>query len=87
VVANELNCRASNIDIIFHSCKLTFDDQKIELKGRLAHELFATLAEVGVEAEGAAGSIFRSISNLKCTITAEEVAENSGGGAVCEYDQ
>jgi hypothetical protein len=46
----------------------------------------ATLAEIGVEPDGAAGSTFESVSNLKCTIDPNEVKQKAGGGgAECQY--
>jgi hypothetical protein len=35
--------------------------------------------------DGAAGSIFEALSNLKCTIDPNEVKQKSGGGAECQY--
>jgi hypothetical protein len=85
VVAQKLTCRASNVDIKSHSCDLTFGSQSAALTGRRAHELFATLAEVRVPPDGAAGSIFEAVSSFKCTIDPNEVKQNSGGGAECQY--
>ena len=85
VTARRLNCRASNIDIKAHSCDLTFGKHEVSLTGRSAHELFATLAEIGIAPDGAAGSIIRAVSNLECTIDPNEVTKNSGGGAHCQY--
>jgi len=86
VAAEKLSCRTSNVDITSHSCEMKFGSHTIVLHGRRAHELFATIAEIGVPAEGAAGSIFEAVSNLNCTINPREVKENSGGGAHCQYD-
>jgi hypothetical protein len=85
IYADKVTCRASNIEITAHSCDLTFGSHNVALAGRRAHELFATLAEVGVPPDGAAGSIFEAVSNLKCTIESHEVKQNSGGGAECHY--
>jgi hypothetical protein len=86
VVAEELICRASDVDIKSHSCELKFENHNVVMRGRRAHELFATVAEVGVHPEGAAGAILEAISNLNCTIDPDEVKQNSGGGAHCQYD-
>ena len=67
------------------SCDLTFGGQVVNLKGRSAHELFATLAEIGIQPDGAARSIFEALSNLKCTVDPNEVKQKSGGGAECQY--
>jgi hypothetical protein len=86
VQADAVVCRASNVDITFHSCDLVFGEKKGALKGRAAHELFATLAEAGVPSEGAAGSKYKSLSQLRCTIDPNEVKQKGGGGADCTFD-
>jgi hypothetical protein len=43
------------------------------------------LSEIGVPADGAAGSTFEAVSNLKCTIDPNQVKQKSGGGAHCDY--
>jgi hypothetical protein len=58
VQADAIICRASNVDITSRSCNLTFGNTAIAIKGRKAHELFATLAEIGLPSEGAAGTIY-----------------------------
>ncbi len=86
VAAGAVTCRASNVDITQHSCDLTFGAKKVATQGRKAHELYATLAAVGVPQESAAGSIFVAVSNLDCTIDPGEVKQKAGGGAHCTYD-
>jgi hypothetical protein len=85
VAAGAVTCRASDVDITQHSCDLTFGAKKVATHGRKAHELYATLAEVGVPPDGAAGSIFEAVSNLDCTIDPGEVKQKAGGGAHCTY--
>ena len=84
VEAQSVVCRASNIDLTSHSCDLTFGIRMINLRGRNAHELFATLNEAGVPSEGASGSIFESLSHLVCTIDPKQL--QAGGGADCKFD-
>lgn len=86
VKADAIDCRASNVNITERTCDLTFGDKKITLRGRKAHELYATLAENGVPGEGAAGSIHESITSLDCQIDADEVADKAGGGARCAFN-
>jgi hypothetical protein len=86
IKADSIVCRASNIDITQRSCQLTFGAKKVMLNGRKAHEMFATIAEVGVPADGAAGTIFESLSHLVCTIDPNEVKQKAGGGATCNFD-
>lgn len=78
-------CRASDVDITLHSCTLTFGKKTAALKGREAHELFATVAEAGVPSEGAAGSIYEGLSQLVCTIDPNAVKQRGGGGADCTF--
>ena len=86
IKADSIVCRASNIDITQRSCELTFGAKKVALSGRKAHEMYATIAEVGVPADGAAGTIFESLSHLVCTIDPNEVKQKAGGGATCNFD-
>ncbi len=86
VKADAIDCRAGNVDITSRGCELTFGAKKIELSGRKAHELYATLIENGVVAEGAAGSSHASITALDCIVDADEVAEKAGGGARCAFN-
>jgi hypothetical protein len=48
VRADRIVCRVSNVDISARSCELTFGAEKVVRAGRNAHELFATLVELGV---------------------------------------
>ena len=86
VRADAVSCRSSNVDITSRSCELTFGPKRVSLNGRQAHELFATLAEVGVPPDGTAGSIYESISHLICAIDPNEVKQRAGGGAACSFD-
>ncbi len=47
IEADAIVCRASNVDITARSCRLTFGAARADLTGRKAHELYATIAEVG----------------------------------------
>ena len=85
VKADAIDCRAGNVDITSRACELSFGAKKIELSGRKANELYATLIENGVVAEGAAGSSHASITALDCIVDADEVAEKAGGGARCAF--
>lgn len=85
VKVDKLTCKASNVDITLHSCQLVFESRTATLTGRRAHEVSATLAEIGVPSDGAAGSSFEAVSNLACTVDPNEVKQMSGGGAHCNY--
>lgn len=85
VRADSVVCRASDVDITLHSCTLKFGSRTSTLKGREAHELFATLKEADVPSEGAAGSIYESLSQLVCTIDPNVVKQRGGGDADCTF--
>jgi hypothetical protein len=85
ISADKVTCRMSNVDFTAHSCDLIFGKKTVMLMGRRAHELYSTLAEIGVPADGAAGSTFEAVANLKCAITPSEVKQKAGGGAHCNY--
>jgi hypothetical protein len=86
VKADNVHCRSSDVAVGIYSCDLIFDSTPSSLHAnRRSHELYATLAEVGVAASGAAGSIHEEISNVICTIYPNVVVDNSGGGASCTF--
>lgn len=85
VNADSVVCRASNVDISAHSCQLKFGAVTRNLRGRRAHELYATIAEIGVFPDGAAGSVFEAVSHLACTIDPNVVKQRAGGGASCTF--
>ena len=85
VRADAVTCRASNVDIAAHACDLSFGGKIVAIKGRAAHELFATIAEAGVPPEGAAGSVYEGLVQLRCTIDPGEILQKSGAGAACTY--
>ena len=86
VAADSIVCRQSNVDIAARSCELTFGEKKVLVKGRKAHELYATIGEVGVPPDGAAGTIYESLSHLACAIDSGEVKQKTGGGAECKFE-
>ena len=86
IKADAIVCRVSNVDITSRSCKLTFGAKSVDVTGREAHALFATIALVGVPPDGAAGSVFESLSKLVCTIDPGVIAQKAGGGADCTFD-
>jgi hypothetical protein len=55
------------------------------LRGREANEVNATLAAAGALAEGAAGSMIQSVTNLTCTLDPNVIKDNAGGGADCSF--
>jgi hypothetical protein len=85
VSADKVVCKSSNVDITLHSCDLTFARRTITVTGRKAHEVYATIAEVGVPPDGAAGSIFEALSQLTCSIDPNVIDQRAGGGATCNF--
>ncbi len=86
VRADSVVCRASDVDITHHDCNLAFGKRTVMVTGRKAHELYATVAEVGVPPDGTAGSIYESLSQLACTIDPHTIAQKAGGGADCTFN-
>lgn len=78
-------CKVSNVDITARACDLSFGRKKLTIKGRAAHELFATIAETGVPSDGAAGSIYESLSHMRCVIDPKQVFDRAGAGAECRF--
>jgi hypothetical protein len=86
VTADKIDCRASNVDILEHSCTLTFGGMPRTISGREAHELYATLIEAGVHPEGAAGTTHETLSGLMCTIDPNAIKQKDGSGADCKFE-
>jgi hypothetical protein len=86
VTADKIDCRASNVDILEHSCTLTFGSMPRTISGREAHELYATLIEAGVRSEGAAGTMHEALSGLMCTIDPDAIRQRDGSGADCKFE-
>jgi len=81
-------CRAGDVDLKAFRCALTFGTSTINLKGRQAAELFATLAEAGIPSDGAAGTIYESAKSISCNLNLTELGgpgTGDGGGAGCTY--
>jgi hypothetical protein len=85
VRADAVTCRAGNVDVTAHKCSLSFGGKVVALKGREAHELFATIMESGVPPDGAAGSVYESLAQLRCTIDPGAIRQKSGAGADCTF--
>jgi len=83
IAADAISCRSGNVDLAEHDCKLTFGKTVREIKGRVAHELYATLIENGIVPDGAAGSVYAALSHLVCEVKPGEVKDKAGGGASC----
>jgi hypothetical protein len=86
VTADKIVCRVSNVDITARSCELTFGKTVRTINGRAANEVFATAAMAGIASDGAAGSIFESLSKLSCTLDPQIIKDKAGGGAECSFE-
>src|SRR5258705_4803431 len=81
VTADKIVCRVSNVDITARSCELTFKGAKPTITGRRASVIFATEAMASIPPNGAAGSVFESLSTLTCTLDPAQINQNAGGRA------
>ena len=86
ITADKIVCRVSNVDITARSCELTFNGKKQTIAGRRASEIFATEAMAGVPSDGAAGSVFESLSRLNCTLDPKAIKQKDGSGADCSFE-
>ncbi len=86
VAADKIVCKAGDVDIAARSCALTFGAKTVNIGGRRANELFATLIEADVPFGVALGTMDESVEHLACVIDPTEISENaSGGGALCDF--
>ena len=85
VRADSVVCHAGDVDIAAFACDLKFGPHAVDLTGRQANELFASLTEMGVATDGAAGTIYVSVSKLQCVVSSAKVAHRDGSGADCAY--
>jgi hypothetical protein len=85
VTADSIVCRI-NVDITARSCELTFKKATHTIKGREANELYATEVFAGLPSDGAAGSIFESLSKPNCTLDPAGIKDKGGAGADCSYE-
>lgn len=85
VKARAILCRESDVAIGKRSCKLTFAAGTVTLTGMKAHEMDATLKEAGVPSQGAAGTIYTGLADLRCSVSPLQVLAQAGGGAPCDF--
>ena len=78
VNADAVICHAGDVDIASFGCELTFGTTKVELTGRKANELFATIGEAGVSPDGAAGTIYEGLHALSRVIDTAGIARRDG---------
>jgi hypothetical protein len=85
VTADRLVCRAGNVDITLRNCEVRFGKKVKTVNGATANEIFATVALAGIPADGAAGSVFESLTKLSCTIDPGAIRQRDGSGAECSF--
>jgi hypothetical protein len=85
VRANNVTCRVGDVNLTARSCTLTFGANIISLQGRQANELYATMGEAGIHAQGTAGSFYEQVKRLSCTLALDTLRANTGTGASCMY--
>ena len=85
VKADKVTCRLSDVDITQHSCTLSFGAAAKTETGGLGQGLLATMIENGVQSDGAAGTIYYSVSPPRSATGSMLTAVQSkgGGGALC----
>lgn len=86
ITADSITCFAGDVSINTFSCDLTFGKPTINVTGRKANAIYATLIEAGVPSDGAAGKIYEALAQLSCIIDPNEVEQNNGGGANCSFN-
>ena len=86
VIADKIVCRIGNVDIAARSCEVSFASKTVSLTGREANELYATEAMAGVASDGTAGTIYKSLSRLKCALNLNAIRQRDGSGADCSYE-
>jgi hypothetical protein len=86
ISADKIVCRTSNVDIAARSCEINFGKTGTKLSGRAANEIYATMAMAGIPPDGAAGTVFESVSKLNCTLEPAAIKEKAGGGVTCAYE-
>jgi hypothetical protein len=85
VAADTIVCRAGDVDITARSCALTFGANTVNIGGRRANELFATMIEADAPSGVALGAIYESIEHLACVIDPRQTSQKAGGGALCDF--
>jgi hypothetical protein len=85
VKADRIRCRMGDVDVGLHDCALTFGTRSVTKTGGAGQMLLATMQENGVEADGAAGTIFYTVAPISCTVDAGQVESHDGGGAKCTF--
>lgn len=85
VQADKIRCRMGNVSLALHSCEITYGTKTITQPGRTGQALLATMLENTVNPNGTAGTIYYSVAQVRCTVDADEIQSNDGGGAQCEF--
>jgi len=83
--ADRIRCRMGDVDTTLHDCTLTFGHREITRAGRTGQLLLATLQENGVPPDGAAGTIYYTVTNISCVVDATGVEQHAGIGATCTF--
>ncbi len=85
VTVTSIRCKTSDNDLTERQCELMFDKTRVAVRGTQAQALNATLALLGLPEHGAEDTIFYSLADLDCTITADAIAKRDGSGAKCQF--
>lgn len=85
IKADKIRCRMGDVDIAMHECVLTFGTKTVTLSGAVGQNFLATMIENGVQADGAAGTIYYTVAPIRCTVDVAQVKAHDGGGAKCIF--
>lgn len=83
--ADKIRCRMGDVDTGLHDCTLTFGHREITRAGRTGQLLLATMQENGVQSDGAAGTIYYTVTDISCLVDSTGVERHEGIGATCTF--
>jgi hypothetical protein len=83
--ADRIRCRMGDVDTTLHDCTLTFGHREITRAGRTGQLLLATLQQNGAQSDGAAGTIYYTVTDISCLVDATRVEMHEGVGATCTF--
>lgn len=80
-----VHCQRGDVELQEHRCQITYGSAVTALNGEEGANITANMAQAGVFADGAAGTIHFDMTNVTCTIKVAELKAPDGGGASCTY--
>ncbi len=80
-----VHCQRGDVELQEHRCQITYGGATTALNGEEGANITANMAQGGVFADGAAGTIHFDMTAVTCTIKVAELKAPDGGGASCTY--